>query len=202
MTVIVLNETQPFNQLKPLWQSGDVEMKIVNALQNDSYAPLHVLDAQFNGHAYCLLQVYPFYTVLKQCVNEEQALNGVLRYRRSGPANLLAEDIFAFSKLLGPCQQVKVKQRTVQGVSYMIVLCKFGASVMAHLEYWRQPETRIELELSTAHQIFDFDSKVAAPSHDHSALEVSLQTVLLASEPFNTELYKHYQQINEWIGGH
>ena len=71
---------------------------------------------------------------------------------------------------------------------------------MAHLEYWQQPEERIELELSTAQQIFDFNSKKAAPSDDHSALELSLQTILQAIEPFNTGLYKYYQQVKEQIG--
>lgn len=200
MTVIVLNETQPFNHLDPLWQNRDIETKLVHNIQNNSHAPLHLVDEQFIGHTFCLLQAYPFYTLLKQCISEEQELNGVLRYRRCGPKNLLVEDIVALSKLLGSCQQMTVKQRTLQGVSYMIVLCKFGTSVMTHLEYWQQPEERIELELSTAQQIFDFNSKKAAPSNDHSALELSLQTILQASEPFTAALYKYYKQIEEQIG--
>ena len=200
MTVIVLNEKQPFNHLDPLWQNRDVETKIIHHIQNNIYAPLHLIDEQFIGHTFCLLEAYPFYTLLKECVSKEHALNGVIRYRRCGPENLLVEDIVALSKLLGSCQQMTVKQRTLKGVSYMIVLCKFGDSVIAHLEYWQQPEEHIELELSTAQQIFDFNSKKAAPSDDHSALELSLQTILQASEPFNTSLYKYYQQVKEQIG--
>ena len=200
MTIIVLNEKQPFNYLDPLWQNRDVETKIVHNIQNNSYAPLHLVDEQFSGYTFCLLQAYPFYSLLKECVSKEQALNGVLRYRRCGPENLLVEDIIAFTELLGSCQQMTVKQRTLKGVSYMIVLCKFGDSVMAHLEYWQQPEERIELELSTAQQIFDFNSKKAAPSDDYSALELSLQTILQASEPFTGDLYKYYKQVEEWIG--
>lgn len=162
MVKIVLEKNQQLLTHSPLYRfttENSEEANTVTILQQPSaeaYQPFSISEKQ--GRIYFDLWSYSFAIQLQQVLKAHDTVKGVLRLRRTtNNFSFIEEDILALSEWFGNVRNVTVRSNKSGEIQYTIVLCEFGESIMAHLEY-RTGQNRIELEWSSHQHIVEFDS--------------------------------------------
>lgn len=159
---IVLEKDRQLLMHSPLYQftnENSDEPNTVTILQQpaaDAYKPFSISDKQ--GWIYFDLWSYSFAIQLQEVLKAHDTVKGVLRLRRTtNNFSYIEEDIIAISEWFGTVRNVTVRSNEIGENHYTIVLCEFGESIMAHLEY-RTGQDRIEFEWSSHLHIAEFDS--------------------------------------------
>lgn len=159
---IVLEKEQQLLMHSPLYRftnENSDEPNTVTILQQpeaDAYKPFSTVEKQ--GWIYFDLWSYSFAIPLHEVLKAHDTVKGVLRLRRTtNNFSYIEEDILALSEWFGNVRNVSVRSNEIGENHYTIVLCEFGESMMAHLEY-RTGRDRIEFEWSSHLHIAEFDS--------------------------------------------
>ncbi|MFS0877194.1 peptide ABC transporter substrate-binding protein [Solibacillus isronensis] len=159
---IVLEKDRQLLMHSPLYRftnENSDEPNTVTILQlpaADAYKPFSISDKQ--GWIYFDLWSYSFAIQLQEVLKAHDTVKGVLRLRRTtNNFSYIEEDIIALSEWFGTVRNVSVRSNEIGENHYTIVLCEFGESIMAHLEYWTG-QGRIEFEWSSHLHIAEFDS--------------------------------------------
>ncbi|MER2111352.1 MAG: peptide ABC transporter substrate-binding protein [Solibacillus isronensis] len=159
---IVLEKDRQLLMHSPLYRftnENSDEPNTVTILQQpaaDAYKPFSISDKQ--GWIYFDLWSYSFAIQLQEVLKAHDTVKGVLRLRRTtNNFSYIEEDIIAISEWFGTVRNVSVRSNEIGENHYTIVLCEFGESIMAHLEYWTGQD-RIEFEWSSHLHIAEFDS--------------------------------------------
>lgn len=183
MVKIVLEKDRRLLMHSPLYRFTNVnseEPNTVTILQQpaaDSFQPFSMSEKQ--GRIYFDLWSYSFAIQLHQVLKAHDKVKGVLRLRRTTNNFLyIEEDVLALSEWFGNVRNVTVRSNEIGENHYTIVLCEFGESIMAHLEYRRGPD-RIEFEWSSHLHIAEFDSlQMTSDSDNNRNLFKNIDAVL------------------------
>ena len=172
MVKIVLEKDQQLLTHSPLYRfttENSEEPNVVTILQQPSaeaYQPFSISEKQ--GNIYFDLWSYSFAIQLKQVLQTHDTVKGVLRLRRTtNNFSYIKEDIFALSEWFGDVRNVTVRSNKGGEMLYTIVLCEFGDSIMAHLEY-QSGSDRIEFEWSSHLHIVEYDSLQMSSDEDNN----------------------------------
>ncbi|MEK4131574.1 peptide ABC transporter substrate-binding protein [Solibacillus sp. FSL W8-0474] len=172
MVKIVLEKDQQLLTHSPLYRfttENSEEPNVVTILQQPSaeaYQPFSISEKQ--GNIYFDLWSYSFAIQLKQVLQAHDTIKGVLRLRRTtNNFSYIKEDILALSEWFGDVRNVTVRSNKGGEMHYTIVLCEFGDSIMAHLEY-QSGRDRIEFEWSSHLHIVEFDSLQMSSDKDNN----------------------------------
>ena len=150
---------------------------ILHQTEVDAYKPFSNSEKQ--GFVYFDLWSYSFAIQLQQVLKAHDMVKGVLRLRRTtNKFSYIEEDILALSEWFGNVRNVSVRSNEIGENHYTIVLCEFGESIMAHLEY-RTGQDRIEFEWSSHLHIAEFDSlQMTSDSEKNRNLFKNIDAVL------------------------
>lgn len=180
---IVLEKDRQLLMHSPLYRftnENSEEHNTVTILHHpevDVYKPFSISEKQ--GFVYFDLWSYSFAIQLQQVLKAHDMVKGVLRLRRTtNNFSYIEEDILAISEWFGNVRNVSVRSNEIGENHYTIVLCEFGESIMAHLEY-RTGQERIEFEWSSHLHIAEFDSlQMTSDSDNNRNLFKNIDAVL------------------------
>lgn len=147
------------------------------------------------------LAAYPFFQHIHATITAQDEKCGVLRFRRSGENNELVGDLFVLTLLFGTMEQVHVTLRELAGKKHMIVQCKFGENVMAHIEFTTSEQERIEFEFSSPQYILEFDSAEMVPNSPYKGPQYHIDCILKFAVEMDDILLGKLRRIEQMVGG-
>ncbi|MEK4229394.1 hypothetical protein [Solibacillus sp. FSL H8-0538] len=170
----------------------------------DLYVPAEILNEARAKYVYFDLALYPFFAGVKNAVGDQEK-SGVVRFRRTGLESKLVGDIYVLSKLFGKPSQTHVKIREIERKAHIIVLLKFGQSIMAHIEFTTGGNERLEFEYSSPQQIIEFDSDEMRPvlptTKTKLPLMYTVDAITETAVEITDELKQELQAIEQLLGG-
>ncbi|MEO4052554.1 hypothetical protein [Solibacillus sp. CAU 1738] len=147
------------------------------------------------------LAAYSFFEHIHAAISAQEEKCGVLRFRRSGEKNGLVGDLFVLTQLFGTMQQVHISSRELAEKKHIIVLCKLGDNVMAHIEYTATEQERIEFEFSSPQHIIEFDSAEMVPNNPYKAPQYNIDTINKFAVNIDDILLEKLHHLEQLVGG-
>jgi hypothetical protein len=133
-----------------------------------------------NVKVYHELQQYTFFDSVKEVILQDRERKGIFRLRReiNGQKNnlVIASDLCALASIFGTMEKVVVRHsRLGLEPKHIIVMVRYSAGTMAHIDYTFSDKESLALEWSGTRRIIEFNSEEMNPVVPSRYLKATVQ---------------------------